>query len=88
MKIKGLSLIMGGGLLIFSSLAQANIVSSKHNLSSSGDNATSATDQVCVFCHTPHGSDVSAPAPLWNKELPDSTTFQTYDELGTATLDG
>lgn len=88
MKIKTYGWILGSSLMLLSSLAQASIATSKHNLSSSGDNAASQTDQICVFCHTPHGSDISAPAPLWNKALPDAATFTTYDDLGTATLDG
>ncbi len=44
----------------------AGIASTKHNLSSGGPgpNKTDATDQICVFCHTPHGSDTSAAVPL------------------------
>ena len=46
-----------------------------HNLSSSNPfvGATKATteNEVCVFCHTPHGADTGALAekPLWNKTL-------------------
>ena len=49
------------------------ITNSKHDLSfasttSSGLQATSATNEICVFCHTPHGANTSfAGAPLWNK---------------------
>ncbi|QSX30486.1 cytochrome c3 family protein [Shewanella cyperi] len=74
-----------------------SIVDSKHNLGSTGTyadrNKTTATTEVCVFCHTPHGAvakdtDGKAVAPLWNKSLPDSATFSTYNTLGTATLQG
>ena len=65
------------------------IVGSKHDLSSTGGGqGTSTTTQICVFCHTPHGSDTSAQAPLWNKALPNPATYTTYSALGTATLDG
>ncbi|HSG77805.1 MAG TPA: cytochrome c3 family protein, partial [Burkholderiales bacterium] len=49
-------------------LAQVSIVSSKHNLSSSGTGSIKASSesQICVFCHTPHGS--SSIAQLWNKQ--------------------
>ena len=70
-------------ITFFSTQAMAGVAGSKHDLSS----ATTETDQVCVFCHTPHGSDTSAAVPLWNKALP-STTFTQYSALGTATLDG
>jgi hypothetical protein len=67
------------------------ILNTRHNLTSSGTgpNKQSTTDQVCVFCHTPHGSDTSAPVPLWNKKLNvTNATYTTYDQLNTSTLDG
>jgi hypothetical protein len=50
--------------------------------------ATGNTSETCVFCHTPHGSDTNAAVPLWNKELPDPTSYTRYSTLGTSTLDG
>lgn len=70
--------------------ALAGISATKHNLSTgqtSGNRVTTGTAEICVFCHTPHGADTSAPVPLWNKELPASTGFTTYKQLGTSTLD-
>lgn len=76
-----------------------SIVDSKHNLGDTSvasptttRNKTTATTEVCVFCHTPHGGvakdgDDNAIAPLWNKSLP-TTSYQTYNTLGTATLQG
>ena len=57
--------------------------------SSSRPDATAAnnTTEVCVFCHTPHGSDTSAAVPLWNKKLPSSGSYTTYDALATSTYD-
>lgn len=75
---------------VFSLPALAGISATKHNLSTSGtgtNKLTAGTDQICVFCHTPHGSDTSAAVPLWNKKLP-STTYLTYDQLNTSSLDG
>ncbi|MBI4984568.1 MAG: cytochrome c3 family protein [Rhodocyclales bacterium] len=70
----------------------AGISSTKHNLSSGGSGETrsgkSSTDQICVFCHTPHGSDTSAPVPLWNRKLDTSTSYTLFSSLGTSTLDG
>jgi cytochrome c553 len=71
--------------------ALAGIKDTKHNLSTSQTTAafnqvTAGTAEICVFCHTPHGSDTSAPVPLWNKKL-DATGFTTYKQLGTSTLD-
>jgi hypothetical protein len=42
-------------------------------------------DEVCVYCHTPHGASGALQAPLWNRTTK-STSYQTYDTLGTSTL--
>jgi len=76
------------GSVLFLGVAQAGIVGSMHDLSTTNTPGVGGTEEVCVFCHTPHGSDTSAPAPLWNKVLPTAASFTTYDALGTATLDG
>lgn len=75
-----------------SSAAFAGISATKHNLSSGGPgpNKTDATDQICVFCHTPHGSDSTAAVPLWNKKLP-GTSYSVYNSAAataTSTIDG
>lgn len=70
-------------------VATAGIFNTKHNLGSTGINAASnysGTEEICVFCHTPHGGDASAAVPLWNRHL-DPSGFQTYDQRGTTTLD-
>lgn len=75
--------------------AAAGIANTKHNLGStntrSGENATAGTDEICVFCHTPHAADTTAPVPLWNKALRTGvtgTTYTSYATLNTASLDG
>jgi predicted CXXCH cytochrome family protein len=82
------SLACAAGLML-SGVASAQIATTKHNLGSTGTgvNKFSGTDEICVFCHTPHGADTSAAAPLWNRVI-SGTTYQTYDSLGTSTLDG
>ncbi len=82
--------------LLSGTASAASIVDSKHNLGNIGGNTanrnyTDATQEVCVFCHTPHGgkgATGAAVAPLWNKALPASGTFTTYDTLGTSSLQG
>ena len=72
-----------------SSFAQS-IVGSKHDFTSGGSAqaTTGATDQVCVFCHTPHGADTTAPVPLWNKVLnSEQTRFNRYSTLATPSFD-
>ena len=42
-----------------------------------GDVRTNATDEVCVFCHTPHGGE-QAIAPLWNKGMKGAGQYTVY----------
>jgi len=83
--------LMGGAALLGVGAADAGIKGSKHDLGSGGASqfaATAGTGEVCVFCHTPHGADTSAGAPLWNKALPDAGKYTRYSALNTSTLDG
>ena len=50
------------------------------------DLATGVNDnnEICVYCHTPHGARTDIEAPLWNKPAT-GTTYQTYDST---TIDG
>ncbi len=47
-------------------------------LSGMGDVFTTGTDEICVFCHTPHGANTTVPVPLWNKASLASTTYTTF----------
>lgn len=79
--------ISGGAILIALNLtgaAFAGIQGSKHDL---GVGVPEANGEVCVFCHTPHGANTGASAPLWNKTL-STATYLRYSDLNTATLDG
>jgi len=71
----------------------ASIVGSKHDLSA-GHATSDARDQICVFCHTPHGANVDLdndndgtvdadhptrpPAPLWNRKISTMSAFTMY----------
>ena len=73
--------------------AQTGITATKHNLSTTAGNpgtnkVTTGTDQICVFCHTPHGSNTNASVPLWNKGIPTSAVYQSYATLNTSSLNG
>ncbi|MEO5660029.1 MAG: cytochrome c3 family protein [Polaromonas sp.] len=83
-----IALLALGGL--GSAPALAGIANTKHNLGSlgTGPNTFSGTAEICVFCHTPHGADTSASVPLWNRALAAPATYQTYNSLGTSSLDG
>lgn len=83
--------VMGIALFVGMGTALAGIQGSKHDLGTGGagqGNATNGTGEVCVFCHTPHGANTGANAPLWNKSLPAAGSFTRYSSLGTSTLDG
>lgn len=49
----------------------AGVKNTKHDLSSGSTAAVKATDtdEVCIFCHTPHRAQTEARRPLWNHEL-------------------
>jgi predicted CXXCH cytochrome family protein len=83
----GAVLVSGGSLISTDAVAQ--ITGTKHNLAgASGNRVTGgATGEICVFCHTPHGADISQPIPLWNKFINTGTTYTTYNQLGSSTLD-
>ena len=73
-------------LLLFYSAANAQgVTGSPHDLSAL---PLATSNEVCVYCHTPHGADINAAVPLWNKTLPTGTAYQRYSDLETSTLDG
>lgn len=72
---------VSAGLALAASLwtpseAQAQVTgirNTKHFLGTggpAGNNQFSGTNEICVFCHTPHGANTSVAAPLWNKNTP------------------
>ncbi len=73
--------------------ASAQVRNTKHNLGSTvplagtRTNSFDGTNEICVFCHTPHGADTSASVPLWNRVLVGGS-YTTYDSLGTSSLQG
>jgi len=66
------------------------ITNTRHNLSTGGFlGSRSSTDEICVFCHTPHASSTTLVAPLWNKALPSTSNYTLYSSgtmQGTASL--
>ena len=60
-------------ILIFSSTSFSEVRYSKHDLSIGGPRFTFDTDEVCVFCHTPHKAIVvdidTNRLPLWNRSI-------------------
>lgn len=65
-------------------LAFSSVVDSAHNMNNQASLDSNASQEVCVFCHTPHGADVGNPnAPLWNRQAAGAIT----DFYNSATLD-
>jgi predicted CXXCH cytochrome family protein len=65
--------------------SEANIASSKHNLSASGTGTVKATSEteLCVFCHIPHNAKPEA--PLWNRTVTTAAyTMYSSDYLSRA----
>lgn len=83
-----------GSAQAMAAAATTGITITKHNLGSNASStnnrsvASGGTAEICVFCHTPHGSDTSAVVPLWNKKMAEANTYTTYNSLGTSSLDG
>lgn len=64
--------------LVAAGAALAGIANSKHNLSNSTTGIhVSNTDEICVFCHTPHGA-LAGWNPIWNRAVDNTTAFTTY----------
>ena len=80
------------GIMAYASLAYAQatgIAATKHNLSSSGTQAVKGNvDEICVYCHTPHGGKKAIAddiAPLWNRNYtPGAFTVYASYTLDTA----
>lgn len=73
--------VLGAAVAAF---AADNVTTTKHNLTAAGPGTIkllTGTDQVCVFCHTPHGGSTSA--PLWNR----TATAAAFTMYSSPTLD-
>ncbi|MCE9682590.1 hypothetical protein [Halomonas alkalisoli] len=81
-----LALALGGLALAGGAQAQG-IAGTGHDLTSAAEGREGALGEICVYCHTPHGGDTDASAPLWNRTMTDNID-QRYSALGTVTLQG
>lgn len=71
-------------LLATTAYASRNVANTRHNLGSTAPAAnafksvatSTGTDQVCIFCHTPHNA--AKTAFLWNKSTPAAGAFKLY----------
>jgi predicted CXXCH cytochrome family protein len=85
--MRGRTLLIAGLLTVaYAGQAAAQITGTEHDLSASGPTAGNAGDngEICVYCHTPHGSNATIEAPLWNKP----SISSTYTSYSSTTIDG
>lgn len=65
----------------------SDVANTIHNLSSTNTTlsqyAADNVDEVCVFCHTPHGGLLTG--PLWNRSSPDAGSFTHYNSATLST---
>ena len=66
-------LVLVAAVFLFATPAMAGISGSAHDLS-----GLTGTDQLCVFCHAPHGVVAANGAPLWNRSTYDVGTLSKY----------
>ena len=43
------------------------------------------TGEICVFCHTPQGSEEQVATPLWNRTSSQLSEYKAYSSIGSAT---
>ncbi len=73
-------LILFALLVIIVPLATSGVSETKHNFSSSTYSPNSfflGTQQVCIFCHTPHHADLTY-GKLLNHEINDAQSYNMY----------
>jgi predicted CXXCH cytochrome family protein len=88
--MKKILIIMVAILLLAGGVYADNVTNTVHNLSSLATTNpyynTTAVDQVCVFCHTPHmASNIGA--PLWNRTSINGAAYTMYDNVFSSTID-
>lgn len=78
-------------MLFVASAAFATIVGSKHDMREHQTGMTLGYNEVCVYCHTPHGAATGVTLPLWNRNMPTNGSYQYYNNPNNtlnATLSG
>jgi len=80
--MRGRNLLIAGLLTAaYAGQAAAQVAASPHDLSAM--NGAADNEEICVYCHTPHGAQI-ADAPLWNKAM----TTASFDNYSSTTMDG
>ncbi|MEW6719748.1 MAG: cytochrome c3 family protein [Thermodesulfobacteriota bacterium] len=65
---------VAAALALVPASSMAGIATTAHDLSGKGW----GTDQICVFCHTPHNAKAEQIIPLWNHGARTSTSYTLY----------
>lgn len=73
--MKRILLIAAAITFVWSGASWAAMANTKHDLSSGSTASIKASDtnEVCIFCHTPHRASPGGGRPLWNHTLTTST---------------
>jgi hypothetical protein len=73
-------LVASDGMATHTVTKTEDIRQMKHYFVANPDILATGTSEVCVFCHTPHGAapTVQGGAPLWNRNVQNSSTYQAY----------
>lgn len=51
-----------------------------------GNKVVIGTNQICVFCHTPHGFNTTQSGPLWNRTVKSSAAYTTYNAVSAGNI--
>lgn len=77
--MKKMLLVVVAIMLVASVASAASIVDSKHDMRTFFTNDT--TNQVCVYCHTPHMAAGYSTDPLWNHSLSTVASYGVYSSV-------
>jgi predicted CXXCH cytochrome family protein len=62
------------------------VANTKHDLSITAPTGIKKYNQICVYCHTPHGANTTISAPLWNHGA-SAAAYTMYTSAISATMD-
>ena len=80
-------IVLIAAMTLLAGSAFAQISGTPHDLSNGNNGSTSTSDEICVFCHTPHNASSAGFAPLWNRTTVLATDFYTGPGSLNATVD-
>jgi predicted CXXCH cytochrome family protein len=77
--MKKILLVVLAIMVVASVASAASIVGSAHDMRTYFSNDT--TNQVCVYCHTPHMANGYSTDPLWNHSLSTVASYGVYSSV-------